>query len=87
MGNENDIATGELFADLQVTLTEIVLIELLEETSSIDNYVDRLNGNVQIRDTIKGIMRRRFAHTDIARFLDHGFPRQVNLAQTIYNDR
>lgn len=83
MSNFSHISDGELFADLQVSLTEIFLIELIDDDTITRNYNDRLNGNVQIRDAIKGIMKDRFSSDDIERFLESGFPRQVDLSKDL----
>lgn len=75
------IKNSELFADLQETLTEIFLIELLGDLSP--EIQDRLKGNHQIKEVIKNIMRDRFSYNDIINFLENGYPRQVDLGRII----
>ena len=78
--NADNIPTAELFADLQVSLTEIVLIELLDDAG---NYSSRLNANCNIRDIIKGILKERFSESDIIGFLEHGYPCLVDVSRTV----
>ena len=71
------ISDGELFADLQVTLTEIFLIQLFDDKQGVKlkDYQSRLNSNCTTRDSIKSIMKDRFGENDIKDFLENGYPR------------
>lgn len=77
----SNIPTSALFADLQVTLTEIQLIEMLPEDKR-EKHESRLNGNYQIRDSILAIMQDRFSPDDIDKFLKDGYEREVSIAET-----
>lgn len=70
-----DIPTAELFADLQVSLTEIVLIKLLEEQTL--DMQERLEENRMIAKIIHGILRERFTDEQIRNFLEYGYPRRI----------
>lgn len=70
-----DISTAELFADLQVSFTEIVLVELLGSQTS--NEQIRLEGNKEIVKAIKTILRERFTDEQIRNFLEYGYPRRI----------
>lgn len=72
----NEIPTSELFADLQVSLTEIFLIE---QFGLNDEYQDRLIGNKKVLASIQSIMEDRFWKDEIIGFLENGFPRKVDL--------
>lgn len=76
---EMDISDGQLFADLQVSLTEIILIHLLRNQDLRESYDGRFVGNQQISDSIISIMEDRFSDEDIVGFLENGYPRQVDL--------
>jgi len=73
-----NVSDGELFADLQVTMTEIVLVELLENASIATT--ERGEVNERILSTIKKMMKDRFSDEDIIKFLEDGFPRQINIS-------
>ena len=77
-----EISTGELFADLQVSYTEIVLVDILEEKSQLDKNDALQNRRAVNRKVIKGIkniMKERFSLEDINTFMEKGFPREVKL--------
>ena len=76
MIDATEIPDAELFADLQVSLTEIFLIQLFDAEFLNENR-NRLNGNYQVRDAIKGIMKQRFIRDDVRSFLENGFPRRI----------
>lgn len=76
------IPDGELFADLQATMTDIVLIEMLGYDYS-GEYNTRLESSRVTRDTIVKIMQLRFSPDDIKRFLESGYPRATNLNNVI----
>uniref|UniRef100_A0A6M3J190 Uncharacterized protein n=2 Tax=viral metagenome TaxID=1070528 RepID=A0A6M3J190_9ZZZZ len=83
MTSKESMSNGELFTDLQVTLTEIVLVKMIRSAELKDKYNDRLIGNKRILDAIKKIIADRFSDDDIQKFLEAGFPRQVNLGKVI----
>jgi len=85
MRGEN-IPNGELFADLQISLTEIVLAELIRDEHKRESFQKRATLNGQIVDEIKRIMQARFSDVDLIEFLEVGFPRQVNLGRTIIKE-
>lgn len=79
----DEIDTGELFADLQVSLTEMFLILMLEGSELADEFAERLRGNREIMDGITAVMKGRFSQEEIAGFLRNGFPRRVDLSNVI----
>ena len=88
MGNLSDIPDAELFTDLQMSLTDIVLMEMLTNIFSVDNYKERLCKEKNISEVIKAEIKQRFSEKQIMEFLDSGYLRRVNLADTnIKNDR
>ena len=83
---KEEIPNGELFADLQVSFTEIVLVDILEERSQLPKgytLQNRRSANKKIVERIKAIMKKRFSQNDIYTFLEKGFPREVNLAKIV----
>lgn len=80
MSKADEITTGELFADLQVSLTELFLIEMLGDDELAGAFGERLRGNIEIKDGITAIMKDRFSSEDIAGFLRNGFPRRVDMS-------
>ena len=74
------ITTGELFADLQVSLTELFLIEMLGDGDLAGEFEERKRGNREIKGGITAIMKDRFSSEDIAGFLRNGFPRRVDMS-------
>ena len=84
MGNLNHIPDAELFADLQMSLTDIVLLEMLTN----DGHKERFCKEKKIAEVIKAEIKQRFSEKQIMEFLNSGYLRQVNLADTnIKNDR
>ena len=77
-----EIPDGELFADLQISFTEVVLIDILEERSQLSkedfSLQNRRSTNNSIIRKIKNIMKERFSLEDINKFLEKGFPRKIN---------
>ena len=67
------IPTGELFRDLQVSLTKIVLCEMIGDKSS-----ERYTGNKDVVEAIKKILRERYDDGDLEKFLEHGYPRAIH---------
>ena len=80
MGNFSEIPDGELFADLQMSLTDIALMEMLTSIFSIDSYKKRLCKEKSIAEIIKTEIKRRFSEKQIIEFLNNGYLRLVNLA-------
>ena len=82
--NTEEIPTGELFADLQVSFTEVVLVDILERMIVLtDEHKIRRSTNQGIIGVIKGIMADRFSPEEIEDFLEKGFPREVSLGKII----
>jgi len=79
MGNFDKIPDAELFADLQMSLTDTALMEMLRSAS----YTDRLHKEKHIAEVIKAEIKLRFSEEQIMKFLKNGYPRQVNLAKII----
>ena len=80
----SEISNGELFADLQVSFTEVVLVDVLERMIVInDEHKERRSKNRDIINTIKSIMVDRFSPEEIDMFLEKGFPREVDLTKVI----
>lgn len=79
MSNADEITTGELFADLQVSLTEMFLIEMLGDGELVGEFEERRRGNLEIVEGITAVMKERFSQEEIAGFLRNGFPRRVDL--------
>lgn len=77
------ISTGELFADLQVSLTELFLIEMLGDGELVGEFDERRRGNQEIVEGITAVMKDRFSPEEIAVFLRNGFPRQVDLSAVL----
>ena len=78
------IPTKELFADLQVSFTEVVLVDVLERMIVInDKHKERRSKNRDIINAIKSIMADRFSPEEIDTFLEKGFPREINLTKII----
>jgi len=73
-----EISNGELFADLQVSFTENVLVKLLKDLQLKKDFEDRLEGNLEILGVIRKIMEERFSDEDIVNFLHKGFPRRIS---------
>lgn len=76
MQNNDHLANGKLFADLQISLTEIVLLEMLDEHTEAEKF--RLEGNERIVESIMATMKERFDEDQVRSFLDYGYPRRVN---------
>ncbi len=70
--SEDEIPNGELFANLRTAMTEVFLITLFDDDCLVDEFNDRLNRSYKIHDCIKMIMRRKFTHDDIRKFLNSG---------------
>lgn len=83
MTKTDEITNGELFADLQVSLTEMFLIQMLEGGELAGEFTERLHGNREIMDGITAVMKGRFSQEEIADFLRNGFPRRVDLSNVI----
>lgn len=82
-----NIPTGELFRDLQISYTEVVLLNMLSERGYLTgNDRRRLQGNMEIIDNIKQIMEHRFTVEDIQQFLENGYPRATSLDSIIMQD-
>jgi hypothetical protein len=79
MGNLDKIPDGKLFADLQMSLTDIALMEML--TNNL--FEQRLNREKNIASTIRAEIKQRFSEKQIVKFLNDGYPRQVNLTNKI----
>lgn len=80
--NEFDVETipvGELFADLQATLTDIFLIKLLSEDAAGEIAEDRRKVNDIILGRIREIMTERFSDGDVLEFLERGYPRNFRI--------
>jgi len=73
----NEIPTSELFADLQVSCVDIILMEMLPEGLS----TERLQGEREIQKEITRRIRERFSDSDIQEFLENGYPRKVVLKE------
>jgi len=80
-----DIPDGELFADLQQSLTDIVLMELIDELS--EDLKSRLDTERKILSDIKQVVKARFTDGQLKHYLIHGYPRQVNLSKVIRSRR
>ena len=80
MGNISSIPDAELFADLQMSLTDIVLMEMLTNIFSIDGHKERFCKEKKITEVIKAEIKQRFSEKQIMEFLDSGYPRKVYLA-------
>ena len=76
MGNISSIPDAELFTDLQMSLTDIVLMEMLTN----DGHKERLCKEKNISEVIKAEIKQRFSEKQIMEFLNSGYLRQVNLA-------
>ena len=72
MTDLSSIPLGQIFADLQVSLTEIFLEELLDEP--IDPH--RLAGNKSIVAVIQAHFKNKYTRDDIEAFLNNGYPRR-----------
>jgi hypothetical protein len=82
MSDIKAIPTGELFADLQVSYTEVVIIDLLEKkVGTSHEQRERRDINNNIIEAITKELDRRFTVYDLTNFLKKGFPRQVKLNQ------
>ena len=79
MKNLDHIPDAELFADLQISLTDVALMKMLTN----DSYEERLRQETNIAKLIKAEMKQRFSEKQITGFLDNGYPRHVNLAKII----
>lgn len=79
----DEITTGKLFADLQVSLTELFLVELLGDGELAGEFEERRRGNREIVEGITAVMKGRFSQEEIADFLRNGFPRWVDLSSAI----
>lgn len=76
MQNNDHLSNGALFADLQTSLTEIVLLEMLDEHTEAEKF--RLEGNERIVESIMATMKERFDEEQVRSFLDYGYPRRVS---------
>jgi hypothetical protein len=56
-------------------------VELIRDEREREGFKKRATGNTEIVDEIKRIMQARFSDADFVKFLELGFPRQVNLGQ------
>lgn len=86
MSEADNIPDGELFADLQQSMTDLYLMKLLMEkhlNSDNTSYNERYNQEEKIQETIRTIIADRFSKEDIIRFLEKGYPRQINLSKII----
>lgn len=83
MGNLSRIPDGELFADLQMSLTDLVLMKMLTSVFSVDSHKERFRKEKNIAETIKAEIKQRFSEKQIMKFLNSGYPRQINLANRI----
>ena len=79
MKNLDHIPDTELFADLQISLTDIALMKMLTN----DSYEERLRQETNIAKLIKAEMKQRFSEKQIMGFLEDGYPRRINLAKII----
>ncbi len=81
--DHNYISTGELFSDLQQSMTNIFLMESLTNQDDIENYKDRLEKERQILVNIKKIAKNIFKELDLINYLENGYLRQHKLGLSI----
>lgn len=82
MTDKKNITDGELFADLQQSMTDIVLLEHLQESGHITaENKKRLSKEKEILHNIKKELRNRFSDQQLEVFLEKGYPRRVNLGR------
>ncbi len=83
MGKYDHISNGELFKDIQESLMDIFLVDMIKNEKVKKHYLNRKEVNKDILEVMKTIMEERFEDKDLARFLDCGYPLQINMRKAI----
>jgi hypothetical protein len=83
MSDITKISLGKLFADLQVSYTEVKICELIEFKGAYLKDDSRKIINLSIINTITAELARRLSIKELNDFLDNGYPRYVNLKECI----
>ena len=78
-----EIPVGVLMADLQTTLTEIYLLEMLPKDIFEKHYIERYESNLVMRAKIEAIMKERFDSFVIQKFLECGYPRTIDTSSIL----
>ena len=74
----SNITDGELFADLQQSAADIILLEMLKGLRT-EKQSNRLQQEREILEVIKTEIKDRFHVHQINDFLEYGYPRRINL--------
>ncbi len=80
MADITKIPLAELFADLQVSYTEVIICEILESKGSVLEDPERKTANLSIINQIKSELTRRCSVVELNDFLVNGFPKTIYYA-------